>query len=125
MAAKLAIFVPVMLDELLLDFSKYYNSAKKQGLGSYWPKIELHHRTISWNSNVKEIQKLARACGRFGVVANVEGQIMLVNQILVSQCQHNKAPGIVIKEDDETYVMSASDGIVILMKRNIIERLQN
>ena len=48
---------------------------------------------------------------------------MLVNHIQASQCLHNKPPGILIKEDDETYVISASDGIVILMKRAIVERL--
>ena len=123
LVARLHIQVPVYLDELLSNFDTYYENAQSQQVGSYWPKIELSDRTVSWNMNVSEIQQLTRACGRFGVVTNFADVTLLVNHIQVSQCHHQYPPGILIKEDEETYVISASDGIVVILKRDITESL--
>ena len=123
LVARLHIQVPIYLDELLSNFDDYYNKAQPQKKGSYWPKIELQDRTINWNMKVSDIQQLARACGRFGVVANIGESTLLINHIQVSQCAHQFPPGTLIKEDDETYAISASDGIVVLLKRDITERL--
>ncbi len=38
-------------------------------------------------------------------------------------CFISKTEHISIKEDDDTIVVAVSDGFVILMKRNIIERI--
>jgi len=38
LVAKLHINVPIMLDKLLSNFSQYYDNAKIQTNGSYWPK---------------------------------------------------------------------------------------
>ncbi len=123
LVAKLHIQVPIYLDQLLTNFDAYYNKAQPQKDGSYWPKIELKDRMINWNMKVSDIQQLARACGRFGVVAKVADLTLLINHINISQCKHQFPPGTLIKEDDETYVVSASDGIVVLVKRGITERL--
>ncbi|PCJ49007.1 MAG: hypothetical protein COA74_07005 [Gammaproteobacteria bacterium] len=121
---KLHLQIPVFLDQLLTNFGALYQAAKKQVGGSYWPKITLKDRLINWHWSVNEIDQLVKACGRFGVVADVAGEVLLVNNIKISQVEHNRANGDLIREDDETLVVAANDGIAIIMKRNIIERLQ-
>lgn len=123
LVARLHIQVPIYLNELLSNFDIYYENAQPQDNGTYWPKVELNDRTIDWNMKVADIQQLSRACGRFGVVAKFDNLTLLVNHIQTSQCAHQYPPGILIKDDDETYVISASDGIVLLLKRDITERL--
>jgi len=120
---KLHLKIPVFLDQLLSNLKTLYVNASKQGVGSYWPKISLKDRLINWQCTIKEIDQLVRACGRFGVVADVAGKVLLVNNIKTASTDHQYVIGELIKEDDETYVIAVSDGIAILMKRNIIERL--
>ena len=121
--AKLKINAPLILDKMLSDFDSLYGDAIAQTKGSYWPKVSLKDRTVNWNYSVIEIERLARACGRFGVVINIEGSVMISNLIQVSQCEHFKAPGSLVIEDNETYTVAASDGIVVIIKANITERL--
>lgn len=123
LVAKLNIQVPTMLDQMLEDFPDLYQSARSQSEGSYWPKIELDDRRIDWNDKVSIIKQLAGCCGRFGVVVEIADQTMLANHLQVSECQHNKPIGTLLREDDETYVMAAADGIVVIMKKSITETL--
>lgn len=122
--AKLNIEIPIQLSRLLDDFKNLYQSASQQSGGSYWPKIEISHRTINWHEGVHEIHKLVRACGRFGAMITISGEMMLINHVHASQYHHQWAAGTLLREDEESYVMAASDGIVILMKRDIVERLK-
>jgi len=122
--AKLNIEIPIQLSRLLEDFDNLYQSAKPQSGGSHWPKIELSHRTINWHAGVDEIKKLVRACGRFGAMTTISGEIMLVNHVHASQFHHQWAAGTLLREDEESYVMATSDGIVVLMKRDIVEKLK-
>ena len=122
--AKLNIEIPIQLSRLLEDFDNLYKSARPQSGGSYWPKIELSHRTINWYAGVHEIEKLVRACGRFGAMTTISGDIMLINHVHASQFHHQWAAGTLLRKDEESYVMAASDGIVVLMKRDIVEKLK-
>ena len=121
---KLHLKIPVFLDQLLSNLSSLYNNSTQQGDGSYWPKISLKDRFVSWQGSIKEIDQLVNACGRFGVVVDIMGQVLLINNIKTSHIAHTHAIGELIREDDETYAVAVSDGVAILMKRNIIERLQ-
>ncbi|MCP4271865.1 MAG: hypothetical protein GY781_07850 [Gammaproteobacteria bacterium] len=122
--AKLNIEIPIHLSRLLENFDNLYQSARGQSGGSYWPKIELSHRTINWHESVYEIEKLVRACGRFGAMTTISGEMMLINHVHISQYHHQWAAGAKLREDEESYVMAASDGVVVLMKRDIVERLK-
>jgi methionyl-tRNA formyltransferase len=121
---KLHLKIPVFLDQLLSNLNPLYLNSTKQGVGSYWPKISLKDRLISWQWSIKEIDQLVKACGRFGVVVDIVGQVLLVNNIKTTHIKHEHIIGDLIREDDETYVVAVSDGVAIIMKRNIIERLQ-
>jgi len=124
--AKLNIEIPIQLSRLLADFDTLYQSAQSQtqSEGSYWPKIELSHRTINWHQGVHEVDRLVRACGRFGAMTNISGEVILINHVHISQYHHQYAAGTQLREDEESYVIAASDGIVVLMKRDIVERLK-
>jgi methionyl-tRNA formyltransferase len=121
MIVKLHFEIPVMLDELLSNFTHHYHSALKQLKGSYWPKVGLNDRVIDWKEKVGDIEQLARAFGRLGVIAIVKGQALLVNHIEVSQSRHHWSIGSTLIEDDDTLVIAASDGFVIIMRGSIIE----
>jgi len=120
---KLHLTIPKLLNEVLSDFDNLYSQAKKQGTGSTWPKIEINDRVINWNMTTSQIKALSAACGRFGIVARLNNETLLVNNIELGQIKHQYPQGTIIKEDDDTYVVAVSDGFVILMKRNIIERI--
>jgi len=105
----------------------------KQGEISTFFKDEVHkykggkleqQEAINWHAGVHDIEKLVRACGRFGAMTTISGEIMLINHVHASQFYHQWAAGTLLREDEESYVMAASDGIVVLMKRDIVERLK-
>ncbi|SFC38521.1 formyltransferase family protein [Pseudoalteromonas denitrificans] len=120
---KLHLSIPLMLNEILVDFEALYLKAHKQEQGSTWPKISINDRVINWNMTTQQIKALAACCGRFGIVAMLNNETLLVNNIEVGQIKHEYKNGTVIKEDSETYVVAVSDGFVILMKHNIIEQI--
>jgi len=120
---KLHLTIPIMLNELLNNFEALYHKAKKQGISSTWPKLEINDRVIDWNMTVKKVKALAACCGRFGIVAMLNNETLLVNNIEVGQIKHSYKNGTIIKEDNDTYVVAVSDGFVILMKHNIIEKI--
>ncbi len=122
--AKLHFEVPIQLDHLLSQFNHYYQSASPQLAGSYWSKIGLKDRTINWHEGVYHIDRLVRACGRFGAVTNIKDEAVLVNNVQTSLYHHPWVAGTLLREDEQTYVIAASDGIVVLMKSDIIERMK-
>ncbi len=130
LVAKFKVLVPKHLDQLLDNFDTLYGNSKpqsefksKSNAPDYWPKISLDDRRVSWNMKSGEINRISRACGRFGVVVCIDNETLMVNQIHTSQFQHSHPPGIVLSEDDDTYVLSTFDGLAVVMKTNIIERL--
>lgn len=122
---KLHLTIPQLLNEVLSDFKNLYKQATKQGAGSTWPKMEISDRLINWNMTTSQIKSLSASCGRFGIVAILNNETLLVNNIEFGQVKHQYPNGTIIKEDDATYVVAVSDGFVILMKRNIIESIVN
>ncbi|PAJ74178.1 hypothetical protein CJF42_11870 [Pseudoalteromonas sp. NBT06-2] len=120
---KLHLSIPKMLNKILNDFDFLYHRAKKQDVGSTWPKLEINNRVIDWNMTTKQVKALAACCGRFGIVAMLNNETLLVNHIEVGQIEHDYSNGSIIKEDNETYVVAIRDGFIILMKHNIIERI--
>jgi len=120
---KLHLTIPQLLNEVLSDFDNLYSQAKKQGIGSTWPKIEINDRVINWNMTTKQVKALAASCGRFGIVALLNNETLLVNHIQVGQISHDYKNGTIIKEDNDTYVVAVSDGFIILFKHNIIEKI--
>ncbi len=122
---KLSFWIPDMLNTVLNEFDDLYSKAAVQSPGSEWPKLSIEDRVIDWAMPVARIQQLARSCGRFGIVAYVAQddteKTLLVNYLEVSLFEHNRPIGSIIREDADTLVMAASDGFVIIFKRNILD----
>jgi len=90
----------------------------------YWPKFSLDDRKITWNMDCQTMNRLIRACGHFGVVVCVGEDVFMCNEISASEIKHSHPPGVLLSEDDASYVISNRDGIVMLMKHGIIETLE-
>jgi len=121
--ARLELETPRLLNILCDQFETFYQAATPQGKGSYWPKITLDDRKLNWQSNCSEIKSRVSAAGHFGVVAAIEDSLYLVTDVQCVQHQHQLQPGTVFKDDPNCYSIAISDGICVLSKASIIEKV--
>jgi methionyl-tRNA formyltransferase len=103
-----------LLDKLLSNFEEAWRNAKPQGTGTWWKMPTWGDRTISWNSTVNEIDRVARAFGKFDSLATFAGKDWVVRDLSVWQEKHNFEPGSVVHRTNREVVVAASDGFACL-----------
>ena len=107
---------------LLKDFEQHYSNATPQGNGSYWSRISLNDRKISWQSPCSLIKHQAAAAGQFGIVVAIESELCLVRYLQASELEHHLPPGTIFKQDNHHIAVTCHDGICVIDKANIIEK---
>lgn len=99
-----------LLVDCLADFEQRWVQARPQGEGSWWPALTRADRTLDWSQPVAEVFRRARAFGRDGVFATVEGRARtLVGLDLVEQ--HGR-PGAVLARSDGRLRIAAQGGSI-------------
>jgi len=119
---KLHYKIPKLLNEVLADLPEFYQQAKPQSGGSYWPKITDQQRLLNWQDDIENIKLMIRAFGRFGVIAGIGQEIWLVNHVEVYRTNHSVPSGTQLTDDHETCVVAVSEGIVVIYKDSILEQ---
>jgi len=113
--------IPELVAHLCQNFDEMYNNAKPQSGGSYWPKLTLNDRKISWQMTTDEITRIIRATGKFGIVTIIEDQIHLVKDVKCQSGNVPYSPGTIFNEDAKYYYIAVSDGQCIVPKSGILE----
>lgn len=114
--------IPELLFALCKNFDDLYDNATPQTEGSYWPKLSLDDRKLTWSMSIVDMQKIIRASGKFGVVVIIDQWILLVRGVECLAHKSEHQAGTLFKEDDTDYYIAALDGICRIPKGGILER---
>ncbi len=116
LAARVAIVLPDMISELLQNLDTYWKNATPQDESQalHFPAPDDTMRTLDWTQPITQIEKTARAFGRYGTIAKIEDQTWLVYHLDVWPEQHNLEPGTITCLLPREIIMAAKDGFVCL-----------
>lgn len=95
LSCKVQMKAPQLLLDVLENFCTYWARALPQENGEYWPMPQEKERLLDWSLPVAELDKIARAFGKFGSFAEFDGKEWLVEVATVWTEQHKLAPGTV------------------------------
>ena len=99
---------------IALDFSHYWQSAKSQTGGEYWPLFTEDERTLHFDQSVFTISKQLRAFGLLECIAVVNQKRLHVKSGHAWPEQHSHIVGQVIHVSGSTIVVACLDGYVAL-----------
>ena len=116
LSARIALRAPDMLSMVLSDLPFYWSEAKPQNerKASYFPPPTETMRTLDWSQSVQEIDKTARAFGRYGSLAQFDGDLWVVYDHDVWAERHHHKPGNVVLRLSREVTIAAKDGYVCL-----------
>lgn len=112
LSAKLQLCAAPLLNQFLANPGPLWRAALPQGPGHYrgWPSAA--DRTISWDDDVANIQRIIRAFGKFESYAVIQGRNYFVRDATVWRHQHAYIPGTVVHAMNKEIVVAARDGLV-------------
>jgi methionyl-tRNA formyltransferase len=116
LSCKTQMYANQALASVMLDFEGNWCNAVAQdeSLASLWPMPQRSHRTLEWSKSVAELDRIARAFGKFGSYAYFNNQWWCVYDLKVWLQQHHEEIGQVVHRSNTEMVVSASDGFVCL-----------
>lgn len=111
------------IPEIIDDLETYWDNATPQNhrkATSYrLPSQEA--RTIKWSDPVADIEKTARAFGKYECFAHVLGMTLAVSQISSWEEKHDHKPGTFMMGMDPEICIAAQDGFVLLKRFQKLE----
>jgi methionyl-tRNA formyltransferase len=112
LSAKLQLRAAPLVLRFLADPARYWRDARPQGPGDYqsWPTEA--DRTLNWDGDVADIQRVIRAFGKFESFAWIQGRKCFVRDATVWREPHAHAPGTVVHVMNKELVVAARDGFV-------------
>lgn len=115
LSCKTQITAEKMLLDLLADFENKWENAKPQGKdGEYWAMPTFEERTLNWNLSVIEIDRIARAFGKFDSLATFDSKDWVVQDLTVWSEKHNLASGTLVHLTNREALVAAADGYVCI-----------
>ena len=115
LSARTQILAKAMLPRVMENFNHYWNTALPQPEESvYWPRPGNNDRTLNWNSNISEIDRLSRAYGKMGCFATFDNNYWVVYRLITWKETHDFDTGSVVHKTNTEMIVAASDGLVSL-----------
>lgn len=114
LSSRSQILAAELLEHLLDNFNSYWENAIPQSKGNYWAMPSYEDRELKWSSSIWEIEKTARAFGKFDSLAKFDGLEWIVKDLTVWEENHTFEVGKVIHRTDKEVVISAKDGFVCI-----------
>ena len=116
LSARIALRAPDMLSKIMSDLPNAWANATPQNesIASHFPPPDEQMRTLDWNKSVKDIDKTARAFGRYGSLATFEDQLWVIYALDVWEETHNLKPGTIAGRLSREIIIAAQDGFVCL-----------
>ncbi|MEJ2181016.1 MAG: formyltransferase family protein [Gammaproteobacteria bacterium] len=116
LSAKVQLLARNMILDVALNFEHYWGTAVAQSgdiiIWNYPPKEQ---RTLSWEKNVGELDRICRAFGKFGCFATFENNNWTVYGLSAWEQSHNFTIGSVVHKTNTEMIVAARDGLVSLL----------
>jgi methionyl-tRNA formyltransferase len=116
LSAKTQLLARNMILDVALNFEHYWGTAVAQsGDVSIWNYPPKEQRTLSWEKNVGELDRICRAFGKFGCFATFENNNWIVYGLSAWEKRHNFTIGSVVHKTNTEMIVAARDGLVSLL----------
>lgn len=123
LSARITLCGPDILSMVFSDFEGYWQRAKRQDFSkaTTWPEPSEDMRTLDWNKGVDDIERTARAFGRYGSLAHFSGKKWVVFSLAGWKEAHTYEPGVVAAVLAREIVIAAHNGFICLKEFQEIE----
>lgn len=113
---KLSILSPDFLSELMNNLPTLWQNATPQdkSKASWFKAPTDQERFLNWQLTVNEIDHIGRAFGRFGSLANINGELYIVYDYDFRQEEHDLTPGKIAARTQHAMTIAAKDGFICL-----------
>ncbi|MGB4058047.1 MAG: formyltransferase family protein [Alphaproteobacteria bacterium] len=110
--------VPKALSMTMKDLPAHWRTAKPQdeSTAQYFPPPTDQMRLLDWKLPLERLDKIARAFGHFGSLADFGGHIWAVYAHDIKKTEHSHAPGTILSTDTNETRIAANGGIFIIKK---------
>ena len=123
LSARIAMRLPDMMSDIIQNLDQYWKNAipQDESQALHFSPPDDNTRTLDWTKSVKDIDATARAFGRYGSIANIEGEHWIVYALDAWEEPHTLKPGSIACLLPREIIMTAKDGFVCLKDLQKIE----
>lgn len=110
--------IPDALSKVMSDLPAYWSAATPQDESqtSHIPEPNHAMRTISWDEDLQQIDRRARAFGSFGCLIDIEGHRYAFFAHEINAEDHGQPTGAVISKTNNEIKLAAKGGTITLTK---------
>ncbi len=114
--AKVAINAPDFISDLIANINDYWTNATPQdkAQASHYKAPTDSDRLLNWSKSVVEIDKTARAFGRFGSIADFDNRLWVVYDHDFWVEEHQLPLGSIAAMTSREIAIAAKDGFILL-----------
>lgn len=114
--ARIALHGPDLIAETVADLDQIWDNARPQDEteSSHFPPPSDEMRMLDWNKSIEEIEKTARAFGRYGSLARFGNHLYAIYNLKGWKERHDLAPGTIACMLSREAVIAAKDGFICL-----------
>jgi len=115
---KSSLLAESLLQTLLNDLETIYESAtpQEERLATYWKLPSIKRRIMSWRDDTQQFRQALRQYGHFGILVKLNGELVIVSQLEVTDFKHDCKLGGIIFEDQALISVAINGGFVVLIK---------
>ena len=116
LAARIAIALPSMVEQLVSDLPNLWAKAQPQdeSVATHAPPPNDAMRRIDWDAPVEAILRQARAFGGMGVLFALRGELWVASALSGWQDPHPHSPGDLVHLTARDVVFAAKDGYICI-----------
>ena len=114
LSIKSQIMAVKILSKLLTNLDFYWQNATPQTGGSYWKMPTQKDKMLDWTLDVKSIERIQRAFGKFDSFAIFDDIRWAVQDLNFWHGKHDFQPGTVVHRTNKEILIAAKDGYVCL-----------
>lgn len=103
-----------LITEVISNFDYYYDNAKEQGEGEYYPYPTDEDMTFNGFMKVDDIDRIIRAFGKFDSCTSFLGKNFLVHDATCWKEEHKYKPNTIVHITNKEVLMAALDGFVCI-----------
>lgn len=116
LSGRMALRAPEAMSKVMSDIETFWNNAKPQNESeaTHYPPPDDAMRFLDWNLPLERLDKIARAFGHFGCLAQVGQNRYVVYAHDVRKENHTLTPGVVAAQNNDGMAVAANGGFFIL-----------
>ncbi len=117
-SAKISVHAPSVLSKIFGDFKRFWNNARPQqhNKSTYYSPPTDDDRVLHWEMDVNSIMATARAFGRFGSIAIINGDVLIVYECAGWQEKHSLEPSKLVNAASNELIIAAKNGYILLKR---------